>query len=240
MTENEIREKLSTATRILAMQGLLGLFGHISAYEPVRRRVFFSPAGGSDKAKVQPKDILVSDLEGRVLEGEAPLPVEWPIHTALHALRPDALSVFHLHSPYATLFAIAKREFRPVTLQGTIFADGVPLYTEADLVKSRAQGEALARLIGTRRAAFLRGHGIAVAGADIEEALYASLILEDDARKAVEAAALGEVTSFTPEECRAFNAANDLKRRSARAWRYFSSLESRWDRQPGSGRARFV
>jgi ribulose-5-phosphate 4-epimerase/fuculose-1-phosphate aldolase len=240
MTEVEIREKLATATRILAMQGLLGLFGHVSAYEPGRRRVFFSPAGGSDKARVQAKDILVSDLDGRVLEGEAALPVEWPIHTALHAARPDVLSVFHLHSPSATLFAIAKREFRPVTLQGTIFAEGVPLYTEPDLVKTRAQGEALARLIGGKRAALLRGHGIAVVGADIEEALYASLILEDDARKTLEAASLGEVAGFTPEECRAFNAANDLGRRAARAWRYLSALEARWDRQPATGRVPFV
>ena len=54
--------------------------------------------------------------------------MEWPIHTAIHGARADALAVAHLHTPYATLFAIAKREFHPVTLQGAVFAEGVPLY----------------------------------------------------------------------------------------------------------------
>jgi ribulose-5-phosphate 4-epimerase/fuculose-1-phosphate aldolase len=235
MSDLVLREKLATATRILSMQGLLGLFGHISVYDPETKRVFMSPAAGSDKANVQPKDILIGDLNGRVLEGDNPLPIEWPIHTALHAARSDALSVFHLHSPYATLFAIARREFHPVTLQGTMFSDGVPLHREADLVKTPEQGRRLAELIGARRAALMRGHGIAVVGRDVEEALYASLILEDDARKAAQAAALGELNVFTPEECRSFNAENDLPRRAHRAWRYLETVEKRWDRQPGTG-----
>lgn len=235
MSDAVLREKLATATRILAMQGLLGLFGHISVYDPQTQRVFLSPAAGSDKANVEPEDILVGDLSGRVLEGENPLPIEWPIHTTLHAARPDALSVFHLHSPYATLFAIARREFHPVTLQGTMFSEGVPLHAEADLVKTPEQGRRLAELIGAGRAALMRGHGIVVAGRDVEEALYASLILEDDARKAVQAATLGELNVFTPEECRSFNAGNDLPRRAHRAWRYLEKVEKRWDRQPGTG-----
>jgi ribulose-5-phosphate 4-epimerase/fuculose-1-phosphate aldolase len=235
MSDTVLREKLATATRILAMQGLLGLFGHISVYDPQTQRVFLSPAAGSDKANVEPEDILVGDLSGRVLEGENPLPIEWPIHTTLHAARPDALSVFHLHSPFATLFAIARREFHPVTLQGTMFSDGVPVHAEADLVKTPEQGRRLAELIGARRAALMRGHGIVVAGRDVEEALYASLILEDDARKAVQAATLGELNVFTPEECLSFNAGNDLPRRAHRAWRYLEKVEKRWDRQPGTG-----
>jgi ribulose-5-phosphate 4-epimerase/fuculose-1-phosphate aldolase len=235
MSDIILREKLATATRVLAMQGLLGLFGHISVYDPETKRVFMSPASGSDKANVEPEDILIGDLNGRVLEGKNPLPIEWPIHTTLHAARSDALSVFHLHSPYATLFAIARREFHPVTLQGTMFSDGVPLHTEADLVKTPEQGRRLAELIGPRRAALMRGHGIVVVGQDVEEALYASLILEDDARKAVLAATLGELNTFTPEECRSFNAKNDLPRRAHRAWRYLETVERRWDRQPGTG-----
>jgi ribulose-5-phosphate 4-epimerase/fuculose-1-phosphate aldolase len=119
MYDVEIRDKVAKCTRILTMQGLLGLVGHISIYQAETGRVFISPGFGHDKATTQPKDVLVCDLEGRVLEGSARLSLEWPIHTTLHAARSDAGSVFHLHSPYATAYAIADREFRPVTLQGT-------------------------------------------------------------------------------------------------------------------------
>lgn len=238
--EATLRDKLATCTRIFAMQQLLGLFGHISAYDPATRRVYMSPGQGADKATLGGDDILVADLSGQVLEGDQRLPIEWPIHTVLHGARDDALAIAHLHAPYATLFAIAKREFRPVTLQGSLYGGGVPLYREPKLVKTVAQGEALAKLVGTGRAAFMRGHGITVIGRDIEEMLYASLILEDEARKSVEAATLGELDTLSADECRAFDADVALAMRSQRAWGYYCHLEQRWDRQPNSGRVAFA
>ena len=234
-SETALREKLATCTRIYAMQGLLGLFGHVSVYDPEKERVYISPGLGFDKATMRPDDMVVMDFAGKPLEGEVLPPLEWPIHATLHRARPDALAIAHLHSPYATLYAIAKREFRPVTLQGALFADGVPLYTEPQLVRTIAQGERLVQLIGHRRAALLRGHGIVVAGRELEEVLFASIILEDDTRKAMEAAALGEVGYFSEEECRAFATEEESRGRARRAWNYFAGLEARWDRQGGTG-----
>jgi L-fuculose-phosphate aldolase len=235
-TENESREMLAACTRIFAMQGLIGLFGHVSVYDPEAKRVFITPGMGSDKANLRPADMVLTDLDGRTLEGEGGPPVEWPIHTALHAAREDALAVAHLHTPYATLFAIAKREFQPVTLQGALFSAGVPLYGEAHLITTPARGRRLVEVIGNKRAALLRGHGIVAIGRNLPEVLYASLVLEDDAKKSVQAAALGELGAITREECRAFDAEIALERRAQRAWDYFSRLEARWDRQPGTGR----
>lgn len=234
-TESDLREQLATCTRILAMEGLLGMFGHVSAYLPEARRVLICPGAGSDKARVQPADLLVLDLEGQVVEGAGHVPVEWPIHTALHAARPDALAVAHLHAHYITQFAIARREFRPVTLQATLFGAGLPLWTEPNLVTTPDAGRRLAALIGDHRGALLRGHGCAIAARTVEEMLYASLVLEDSCHKAVEAAALGELMTFSPEECQIFATEEGVHRRAHLMWTYFSRLEERWDRQPGTG-----
>ena len=137
------------------------------------------------------------DLSGKPLEGEQDPPVEWPIHTALHGARADALAVAHLHTPYATLFTIARRKFQPVTLQGAIFAGGVPLYPEAQLITTPARGDSLLKTIGDKRATLLRGHGIVVAGQNLPEVLYTSLVLEDDAKKSWQAASLGEVGTIS-------------------------------------------
>jgi L-fuculose-phosphate aldolase len=169
-----------------------------------------------------------------VLDGDAHVPAEWPIHTALHATRADALAVAHLHAHYTTLFAIAQRELRPVTLQATLFGDGLPLWTEPALVTTLEQGRQLAALIGERRGALMRGHGVALAARSVEEMLYASLILEDNCRKAVEAAALGELGFFAPEEC-GFASEEGIRGRAGLMWQYFTRLESRWDRQHGTG-----
>ncbi|MGH7823810.1 MAG: class II aldolase/adducin family protein [Candidatus Binatia bacterium] len=236
-TDNELREQLATCARIFAMQGMIGVFGHVSVYQPETKRVFITPGMGSDKGSLRPEDMVPADLDGNPLEGDERPPVEWPIHTELHGARADALAVAHLHTPYATLFAIAKRQFQPVTLQGAIFSDGVPLYPEAHLITTPARGRGLLKVIGEKRAALLRGHGIVVVGKNLQEVLFASLVLEDDAKKTMQAATLGEVGAISQEECRAFGAEIALERRAQRAWNYFCSLEARWDRQAATGRS---
>jgi 3-hydroxy-2-methylpyridine-4,5-dicarboxylate 4-decarboxylase len=236
-SERELREQLAMCTRIFAMQGMIGLFGHVSVFQAETKTVFITPGMGSDKGSLRPEDMVPTDLDGKPLAGKEGPPVEWPIHTALHSARADALAVAHLHTPNATLFAIAKRRFQPVTLQGAIFSDGVPLYPEAQLITNPERGNALMKVIGNKRAALLRAHGIVVAGQNLQEVLYTALVLEDDAKKTLQAATLGEVGTISPEECRAFGAEIALERRAQRAWNYFCSLESRWDRQPATGRS---
>jgi L-ribulose-5-phosphate 4-epimerase len=235
--ETDLREQLAACTRIFAMQGMIGVFGHVSVFDPETKRVFITPGMGSDKASLRAEHMVVTDLDGKPLEGKEGPPVEWPIHTTLHAARSDALAIAHLHTPYATVFAIANREFRPVTLQAAIFADGVPLYPEAQLITSVERGRNLLKVMGDKRVVLLRGHGIVVAGKNLQEVLYASLVLEDDTKKSIQAATLGEVGTISPEECRAFGAEIALERRAQRAWTYFTALEARWDRQPGTGRS---
>jgi len=170
-TEQELREQLATCTRIFAMQGMIGVFGHVSVYHPETKTVLITPGMGSNKGALQAKDMVAAGLDGKQRRGTEGPPVEWPIHTALHGARSDALAVAHLHTPYATLFSIAKRDFKPVTLQGAIFSDGVPLYPEAQLITTPARGEALLKTIGDKRAALLRGHGIVVVGQNLPEVL---------------------------------------------------------------------
>jgi len=238
--ETVLREKIATCTRIFAMQQMIGLFGHISAYDPATGRVYMCPGMGVQKSTVADADVLALDLDGKVLDGEGRIPAEWPIHTVLHGKRSDALAVAHLHAPAATLFSLVDRAFRPVTLQGCIFADGVPLYDQPRLVRTVEQGRELAGVVGDSRAALMRGHGIVVVGRDVEEMLFGALILEDEVRKWAEASAIGTVRPFSEEEAGSFDAASDFQRRSHRCWDYFCGIEQRWDRQPGTGRAGFA
>lgn len=233
-TEQTIREEVATCTRILVMKELIGLYGHVSRYDPDTKRVYLSPGAGADRATTRPEDLWVLSIDGEVLEKHERIPAEWPIHTAIHARRPDALAVAHLHSPFATLFAIAQRDFRPVTLTGMMLGPRLPLYEEPALVRSHEQGARLAEILGSHRAVLMRGHGVTVAGSSIDELLLASLVLEDNARKAWQAATLGQVRSFTDEDCD-YSASGVPFGSTPLAWEYFRRQEERWDRQPGHG-----
>jgi L-fuculose-phosphate aldolase len=235
-SESDLREQLATCARIFAMQGLLGLHGHVSAYQPETKRVLFSPGSGSDKANLRAADMIPTGLDGKPLAGTMGPPREWPIHTALHAARPDALAVAHLHPPYATLFAIARRQYKPITMHSSIFADGVPLYGEAHLITTPERGASLLKVIGDKRAAFMRAHGITVVGRTIPELLHATLALENDALKTLQAEAMGGAGTLSDEECRRADQETPIEHVAGRTWTYYCTLEARWDRQPGSGR----
>lgn len=237
VSETELREELALCARICAMQGLLGLHGHISIYQPETKRVLITPGSGSDKGNLRAEDIVISDLDGRTVEGTGGPPREWPIHTALHAARADAISVAHLHSPYATLYAVSKRKYRPLTMQSSIFGDGVPVYREAHLITTPERGARLRDTIGTRRAAFMRAHGITVVGANIREVLHAALVLENDALKAWQAQTFGGLDALSEEECRFGEKETPIAAVAGRTWKYYATLEARWDRQPASGLA---
>jgi len=233
--EAELREKIATLTRIFAMRGLLGIHGHISAFDAETGRIYMCPGFAWDKATTQPGDLFVFDLKGNILEGQGRrVPIEWPIHTAIHSRRPEVGAIGHLHSPYATAFAAVNQEFRPVLLQGSMFANGVPIFPERHLITTPDLGERVADVVGGGRAALLRNHGTVIAASNPEELLFVSMILEDTARAAVEAAALGQLDFLEPEDMPANEGAR-LADRAQAAWKYFATLEARWDRQPPIG-----
>jgi L-fuculose-phosphate aldolase len=235
-SETELREQLATCARIMAMQGLLGLHGHISVYQPEAKRMLISPGAGSDKANLCADDMVPAGLDGKAADGKRP-PLEWPIHTAIHAARADALAIAHLHPPYATLFSISKREYRPITMHSGLFGKGIATYREAHLITSVDRGERLRGAIGDKHAAFQRGHGVTVVARNIPELLHITLCLENDALKTLQAASLGELGTLSAEEMAVLENEITLEMVAPRTWTYFCTLEARWDRQPNSGRS---
>ena len=234
MNEDAAREQLATCTRIFTMYGLIGMFGHISVFLPDTQRVVICPGSGADKANARAADMLVIDLEGHLLEGSASIPREWPIHTELHRTRPDARAVAHCHAHHSTLFAIAQRPLRPVTMSGAIFPDGVPVYPDVEFIDTLDAGRRLVDALGDKPAILLRCHGSVSVASSIEGMLHTSFILEDNARKLLESEPLGEIQPLSREECRRL--VTDYPEARARAhFEYMATQERRWDRQAATG-----
>ncbi len=146
-SETDLREQLATCTRIFAMQGMIGVFGHVSVYQPETKTVFITPGMGSDKGSLQPQDMVPTDLDGKPRAGNEGPPVEWPIHTALHGARAGRARCRPL--AHALCDAIRHRQARipdRSRLQGAIFSDGVPLYPEAQLITNPSRGDALLKV----------------------------------------------------------------------------------------------
>jgi ribulose-5-phosphate 4-epimerase/fuculose-1-phosphate aldolase len=70
-SESDLREQLATCARIFAMQGLLGLHGHVSVYQPEAKRVLITPGSGSDKANLRAGNMISADLAVPIHHGNA-------------------------------------------------------------------------------------------------------------------------------------------------------------------------
>lgn len=200
--EAELRCKTATITRMLNMQGSIGMFGHVSVRVPGTNRILLSPGGGIEKSTVRPEDVFVFDIDGDIIEKpeHGHVPIEWRIHTRIHRDRPEAMCIAHLHARHATVLGIAGREIVPVFLHGAFLRAGVPTWNNPRLVMNDEQAADLSRTLGDKLAVQMRGHGSVVVGESAEAAFFAATFLEENACKQLEAEAAGGAVPLDPDE----------------------------------------
>lgn len=96
--ETTLRQQLMECTRVMVMAELLDYSGHVSARIPDTERVLI-PGRDASRAGITVDDVVVVDLNGKILEGNQPAPTETAIHTGVYRARPDVQVVGHGHPP---------------------------------------------------------------------------------------------------------------------------------------------
>lgn len=144
--------------------------------------------------------LIVTDMDGTVLEGEKPS-VDLIFHRAIYRARPEIGAVVHLHSPYATTFAVLRREI-PVYMQALANMIGGPVpVSEFALPGTEALGENIVKAMrGKTNAVLMANHGVAVCAKTPEEALSIAGTVELAAQVAQQAMAVGSPVLLTSEE----------------------------------------
>jgi L-fuculose-phosphate aldolase len=179
-----LKRTLADACRILAMadQGD-DVWGHATARVPGTDTFWMKPAG-LGLEEIRPDDLLLVDLDGKVLRGRLPRHSEVFIHAEILRARPEVGAVVHTHPVHATVFSSLGVPLRPIMHEGTNFVPpDVPRFDEtSDLIVTPELGRAVARAIGDRPGLFLVSHGIVTAGATIEDATVNALLLDKAAR----------------------------------------------------------
>lgn len=220
LTENTLREQLTQATRMMVMAELLDYSGHVSARIPGTDRVLI-PGRDASRAGITVNDIVVVNLNGKVLEGNCPPPTETAIHTGVYRARPDIQVVGHGHPPMSTLFTMVDRPMIAIRNYGYRFI-GIPVHPDCTHIRTKEQGDAVAKTLGTCSCCLLRGHGSVVATKTVPEMFLDSLEMEENARSAVHASSLGALKPITPEEVEVLKvsfARNDY--RVAKTWEHY-------------------
>ncbi len=196
----DLVKKLSLSCNILAREGQADMtLVHVSARLPGQDMMYMKPyAMGLDE--VTKEDIIVLDFEGNKVLGERRRHTEYPLHTEIYKMRPDVNCVVHTHPLYAVILGATGGQLRPISHEGTLFTL-LPLFTETtELIRTPAQGEAVARCLGQARALLLKNHGMVVVGQSIEETTVHAILLEKAAKIEILSRQAGSVTWSTEEE----------------------------------------
>lgn len=138
MNYADIREECCAANLQLPKTGLVDLtFGNVSVLD-VELGVFAIKPSGVDYGELQPKDMVIVDLEGQIVEGDLRPSSDTPTHRRLFMAFGDAgvRSVVHTHSRCAVAFAQAGRE---ISCLGTTHADH--FYGSVPVTRAMTQAE---------------------------------------------------------------------------------------------------
>ena len=226
MSLAHLREQVLEANLELVRKGLvLYTFGNASGIERERGLVVIKPSGVAYD-KLKPGDMVVTDLSGRVVEGDLRPSSDLPTHVLLYRNFPAIGGVAHTHSEFATSWAQAGR---PIPCFGTTHADyfhgPVPVTgnlsdAEIESEYEKNTGEAICRTFRdidpeNVPAVLVRGHGPFCWGPDVATAAHNAVILESVARMAYYTVALAENAGPLP---RALHDKHFLRKHGSKAY----------------------
>ena len=216
---------LVAAYRILAAQGVIDAYGHVSLRSPRNPQRYYLARSIAPEL-VTADDMIEYDLDSRPVDDRGRESVrERFIHGEIFKTRPEVMAVVHNHSPSVVPFSVTGVPMRALFHMASFVADGLPNFEIRDvkpgsdlLVKDPALGQALAKTLGGKPAALMRGHGSVVVGENLPRAVGRSIYLELSARLQMQALLLagpgGRITYMDAEEVKA----SDPVQNYARAW----------------------
>lgn len=191
----ELKDKVCRANLDLVRHGLvLFTWGNVSAIDRESGLVVIKPSGVSYD-DMKPEDMVVVDLDGKVVEGRLNPSSDTPTHVVLYKAFPQAGGVVHTHSTYATSWAQAGLDIPNIgTTHADYFHDAVPC--TPDMTESEVKGEyeletgnvIVRRFEGLNPVhtpgVLVKNHGPFTWGKDADEAVYNAVVLEQVAKMA--------------------------------------------------------
>ena len=174
--------QLALANRIVAHEGVLDGFGHISIRLPADPGRYLLARSRSPEL-IEPADILEFSLDSKLLTATDQLPYgECVIHGSIYQLRPDVNAVCHHHSMAILPFCVTGVALQPLVGLGATMGSPVPFWDSRDefgdtpmVVTTAEQGLSLARALGSSAMVLMRRHGATVVGATLQETVFRTI-----------------------------------------------------------------
>ena len=205
----ELKQKVCQANLDLVKHGLvIFTWGNVSAIDRESGLVVIKPSGVSYD-NMKPEDMVVVNLDGKVVEGDLNPSSDTPTHLVLYKAFPEIGGVVHTHSTYATAWAQAGIDLPNIgTTHADYFHDAVPC--TADMTEAEVNGQyeletgnvIVKRFEGLNPVhtpgALVKNHGPFTWGKDAFEAVHNAVVLEQVAKMAFVAYSVNPSLTMNP------------------------------------------
>jgi ribulose-5-phosphate 4-epimerase/fuculose-1-phosphate aldolase len=227
-------EDLVAANKILAAQGILPGYGHVSARNPDDPNHYFLARSLAPEL-VTADDIVEFDFDSNAVDAKGiAFYLERFIHGEIYRARPDVQAIVHNHSPAVISFGVGSTPLRPVTHDSAFILGGVPIWDYRDfgtahgaLVDTPERGRALAKALADRPVALLRNHGVVIVAGSLPGVVQNSVSLEKNAQILSELLARGDEITYLELDQRGQGGSGDGAGRAWELWKRQVSMQSR-------------
>ncbi|PLX68942.1 MAG: fuculose phosphate aldolase [Denitrovibrio sp.] len=195
----EERAELVKYGKKLVEAGLTsGTGGNLSIYNRETNLVAVTPSG-VDYFDTKLEDIVITDIDGKVVEGDKKPTSELSFHLGLYKSRADVNAVVHTHSVYATTIACMGLELPAVHYMVAFSGNKVPLAPYATF-GTQELADSVAENIGDYNAVLLANHGLVTVSGNLPTAFSAAEEIEFVARIYCQAKSFGQPNILPDDE----------------------------------------
>jgi len=187
----DIRLEIINTGKLMVEQGLVAsTWGNISV-KNADHGVYITPSG-MEYGILEPDDIVLVDLDGKILEGKRKPSSELPLHLAFYRRRKDINAVVHTHSIYASAYAVVRKPIPPIIEDVAQVIGGAVGAAPYALPGTKELAQNAVNTLGEKNAVLLANHGVVGVGPSLAEAYKACLLVEKTAHIGLAAQILGE------------------------------------------------
>jgi ribulose-5-phosphate 4-epimerase/fuculose-1-phosphate aldolase len=235
--------QLALANRIVAYEGVLDGFGHISVRHPEKPDHYLLSRSRSPEL-VEPGDILELDADSEVVTPGNILPYgECVIHGEIFRARPDVTAIVHHHSSAILPFCLTDLKLQPIMGLGATMGAEVPSWDSAHefgdtpmVLTTIEHGASLARALGQNHMVLMRRHGATVVGGSLQEVVFRSIMTHRNAELQLRAYAIADITPLSAGEAKLAHDYSLQARPLGRAWEYWVTRLTKAGELPPKGR----
>jgi L-fuculose-phosphate aldolase len=198
LTAQETKEQVLWTAKEMLRSGLVeGTAGNLGARLPDGNAVL-TPSS-LDYMEMTLDDLVVTDLDGNVLEGERGPTTEKALHLSALKLHDNIDATMHCHAKFATMFAVTRQPIPAVIEEVVVFIGGDVEVADYRTTGTDELADEVAKRVEDRAAVLMANHGLFAVGKTPKDVLHIAHLVERTAEIVWGARQIGEVVPI-PEE----------------------------------------